>query len=289
MQTGAKETIISSRLNSIMGMAVDWIGRNLYWTDEGLRAIFVASLENPEKRLLLLSENLTHPRSITVDPTHGVMYWTNWPPGPPIEAETQGQIEVAWLDGSHREIFIDESIIWPNGLSLDFEAGRIYWCDSYLQKIESASILAGSKDRKVHLTEATLSQPYGLTLHKKAIFWSEFEKGRVLRLDLTTSNVSVVLEENPQSFDLKVFDPDRQPRVDHPCNNGGHKCSDLCLVVPEKGQNGGHTCRCRDGSTLLAEDGVTCQAIANWTPPSHCRANQFQCKTNLKCIDERYV
>ena len=51
-----------------------------------------------------------------------------------------GKIEVSWLDGSHREIFLGEDIIWPNGLSIDYIGQRIYWCDSYLQRIESMSL-----------------------------------------------------------------------------------------------------------------------------------------------------
>ena len=30
-----------------------------------------------------------------------------------------GKIEVSWLDGSHRKVFLGEDIIWPNGLSID--------------------------------------------------------------------------------------------------------------------------------------------------------------------------
>ena len=71
-------------LYSIMGMAVDWIGQNLYWTDEGLRGIFVADLKEASKRLLLISKDLVHPRSIVVDSENGVMYWANWPAGPPL-------------------------------------------------------------------------------------------------------------------------------------------------------------------------------------------------------------
>ena len=32
-----------------MGLAVDWIGHNLFWTDEGMRSIFVTSLQDSAK------------------------------------------------------------------------------------------------------------------------------------------------------------------------------------------------------------------------------------------------
>ena len=91
-KTENKRTIVCNsyffRLNSVMGMAVDWIGENLYWTDEGLRAIFVANLRKASKRATLVSNDLIHPRSIVVDSINGLMYWSNWPPGPPLDVST---------------------------------------------------------------------------------------------------------------------------------------------------------------------------------------------------------
>ena len=288
ISNGTKEVFLDSRLNTVMGLAVDWIGRNLYWTDEGLRTIFVADLNQPLKRASVVTDGLLHPRSIVIDALKGLMYWSNWPEGPPLanlEGEEGGKIEVSWLDGSHRETFLSEDIIWPNGLSIDFKASRIYWCDSFLQRIESLSL--SKMDRRVHLSHATstkLVQPYGLAFHQNSIFWSEFEEGHVFKLDLETSNISLILQENPQSFALKVFDREgAQPRKSqHNCDDP-KTCQDLCLVVPN-----GHVCKCGDGR-IMNKDGVTCQDIPDWKPPSHCRSNQFQCRHNPKCIDERYT
>ena len=86
----------------------------------------------------------------------------------------------------------------------------MYWCDSYLQRIESTSLIPGSNDRKQHLSHKNqpdfLSQPYGLTYHENGIFWSEFEDGQVMRYDLINQSISTVLKQNPQSFALKIFD-----------------------------------------------------------------------------------
>lgn len=49
---------------------MDWISKNLYWTDDGSKTISVARLDG-SKRRLLLKENFTHPRAIVVDPVDG--------------------------------------------------------------------------------------------------------------------------------------------------------------------------------------------------------------------------
>jgi hypothetical protein len=73
-----KEDFITNGLNKVEGLAVDWIGRNLYFADEGLQAIFVAPLERPELRRTLLKEKTAHVRSLAVDPASGRLFWSNW-------------------------------------------------------------------------------------------------------------------------------------------------------------------------------------------------------------------
>jgi hypothetical protein len=58
------------------GIAVDWIGRNLYWTDTGTDRIEVARL-NGTSRKILISENLDEPRAICLDPERGYVGESN--------------------------------------------------------------------------------------------------------------------------------------------------------------------------------------------------------------------
>lgn len=51
-------------------LAVDWVGRNLYWTDYILETIEVSSLDGSQRRVVF-SENVTNPRAIAVDPREG--------------------------------------------------------------------------------------------------------------------------------------------------------------------------------------------------------------------------
>ena len=49
-------------------VAVDWIGRNLYWTDAGLDTIEVSELDG-SSACVLLQTGLDQPRAIAIDPT----------------------------------------------------------------------------------------------------------------------------------------------------------------------------------------------------------------------------
>ena len=64
------EILVSSEVKHPDGVAVDWVARNLYWTDTGTDRIEVSRL-NGTSRKVLISENLDEPRAITLDPTHG--------------------------------------------------------------------------------------------------------------------------------------------------------------------------------------------------------------------------
>ena len=52
------------------GVAVDWMGRNIYWTDSWHDVIEVAKLDGSERKVLI-SSGLVDPRAIIVDPPNG--------------------------------------------------------------------------------------------------------------------------------------------------------------------------------------------------------------------------
>ena len=64
------EVIISSDVKHAHGVAVDWVARNLYWTDRGTDRIEVSRL-NGSSRKVLISDNLDEPRAIVLEPTRG--------------------------------------------------------------------------------------------------------------------------------------------------------------------------------------------------------------------------
>ena len=72
-----------------------------------------------------------------------------------------------------------------------------------------------------------------LAFHEDTLFWSEYERGEIMSLNLRNKSVQRVREANPQLFSVKVFDPAKQPVVSHVCDKA--PCQDLCLVQPGGG------------------------------------------------------
>ena len=101
-----------------------------------MSSIFVCSMENPEKRKMLLHGNLTNARAIVLNPAEGYMYWTVWQ----FSVGDEGLIERAWMDGTNREPFITTRLQWPNGLTVDFKERHLYWCDGYYNLIERVNL-----------------------------------------------------------------------------------------------------------------------------------------------------
>lgn len=62
------------------------------------------------------------------------MYWTDWEEDE--MNDSRGRIERAWMDGSHRQVFVSSDVLWPNGLTLDRPTETLYWCDAFHHRIE---------------------------------------------------------------------------------------------------------------------------------------------------------
>ena len=78
-QCKERSRTVVERLEAINGLAVDWMSRNVYWTDAENMRIEVCSLDGAltasgvttVHRKVLVWAGLDQPRAIAVDPQHG--------------------------------------------------------------------------------------------------------------------------------------------------------------------------------------------------------------------------
>ncbi|XP_070536212.1 low-density lipoprotein receptor-related protein 4-like [Ptychodera flava] len=224
------ENVIDSALTTADGIAVDWVNRNLYFTDTGRNKLEVSRLDGSSRKILV-SVNLDEPRAVAVYPRKGFLFWSDWGMHP--------KIEKAYLDGSSRRSLITTDLGWPNGLTVDYDSKRLYWADAQLDKIETSDL--NGKNR-VLLTNL-VTHPFGLTLYGNTLYWTDWQT-----MDIETANKNNGKERSSiQSrmeglMDIHMVSSLRQPTYDEsPCaiNNGG--CSHLCLI-----NHDGYVCACPD-------------------------------------------
>ncbi|XP_039602497.1 low-density lipoprotein receptor-related protein 1-like isoform X2 [Polypterus senegalus] len=274
-----RETILKDGIHTVEGIAVDWMANNLYWTDDGpKKTISVARLEKASQtRKTLVEGKMTHPRAIVVDPLNGWMYWTDWEEDP--KDSKRGKIERAWMDGSNRSIFLTSKfVLWPNGLSLDIPNGILYWVDAFYDRIEM--VYVNGTDRKTIYEGNELNHAFGLCHYNNFLFWNEYRSGSIYKLDQKTRTVTLLRNERPPIFEIRMYDAQQQ-QGSNACrvNNGG--CSSLCLAIPN-----GRQCACAEDQ-LLDDDNVSCKANPSYIPPPQCQPGEFACKNN-RCIQERW-
>ena len=64
------KTLFSCNVLKPYGLAIDHVGRNIYWTDAGTNSIEVGRLDGT-KRKLLFKDELEEPRAIVLDEKNG--------------------------------------------------------------------------------------------------------------------------------------------------------------------------------------------------------------------------
>jgi hypothetical protein len=79
------------------------------------------------------------------------------------EWDRPANISRAYTDGSNLMVFRNVTLGWPNGLSVDFETDRLYWCDALLDHVQHSN-LDGADVRTV--SSRLIRHPFSIVIHK---------------------------------------------------------------------------------------------------------------------------
>ena len=266
---GEEEPVSLISLQNPDGLAVDWVGRNLFWCDKGSDTIEVTNLEGSFRKVLI-KEGLQEPRALVVDPFHGWMFWSDWGDTPHIGR--------ANMDGSDPVVIIEKDLGWPNALAVAYDTEELFFGDAREDYI-AVSDLEG-KNIRVILSRgdnpmARLHHIFALSVFEDYVYWTDWETKSIERCHkYSGKKASTLLTAIHRPMDLAVHHPFRQPSLlTNPCqNNGG--CHGLCLLRNNNGTLDS-VCGCPE-NFLLAEDGISCT--------SNCSRSQFLCAKTFKCI-----
>jgi len=246
-----KTDIVSTGLIKPEGIACDWVNNKIYWTDSDTKRIEVAGLSGLDSdRTVLVWENLDLPRPIAVDPVSGFMFWSDWGDFPKIEKCGMNG------DPNTREILVDSDLVWPNGLTLDYDEKRLYWVEAQLSYIASVDF-DGRNRRTIFVGDKSdLPQPFAISVFSNVLYWTDWDTKSLNLYNQTDDSKARIkikqkLEIDP--MDIKVFDPGRQPKADSPCREYNGGCSHICLAAPNAAR---YSCRCPTGFKML--NSTTC-------------------------------
>lgn len=290
------EVLAMSQLYSVEGMAYDHISKILYFVDGTMKRIELvkvnAHYEGHMRKIILNSDILgekSKPRGIAVHPTEGYLFYSDW-------ADKAASIGRSRLDGTNHSIIIDNDgkgrriLGWPNGLTIDFSAERLYFVDAQKDFVASCN-LDGGDFKKVIYGRPEAAHPFAVAVFKGLVLWNDWTRRAIFQADKNSGKgVMVVKDEVNGAMDMKIYSAGNRGETNH-CSN--HTCSHLCVAMPPSSglkykclcpdgmkatENGDRTeCLCPDGQMTLKNG--TCQLQAN----KECGDEQWQCGNKL-CI-----
>ncbi|CAG0878905.1 unnamed protein product [Cyprideis torosa] len=252
------EPIIRHESQGLEGLAVDWVGKKIYWLDRNSKQLDVAEL-NGTNRLTLKNTDISYPRAIVVHPGIGYLFFTDW--------QLHSYIGRIGMDGSDfkRILTQDDKVIWPNGLAIDYFSNKLFWADASLDYIAFSDF--DGKHRQEVLTGHLVPHVFALTIMDDHVYWTDWNAKAVMRAHkFTGQNITVLRNTTHRPYDIQIYHPLRQLPYDNPCadNNGG--CSHLCLLKPGANGTVTYSCACPN-QFFMGSDGQSC--IANCTAGQH--------------------
>lgn len=253
-------TVVDSGLIYPEDVALDTVAENIYITDAGFPAILVCSLKLNQCKILF-RDNLQKPRAIIVDSATGWLTYTDW-------GDTHPGIFVASMDGSKRETLVDSDVLWPNGITTDYQSDHLYWSDAKLARIERINLV--TKKREVVVKDHA-ENPFSMSLFEDRIFWSDWAGNDIRSCDKNTGKRVKRLMKADSIYGIHIFHPDiYRPTFGHANPCWSKRCTHMCLLKPSTGKFADRhqstlsaSCACPD-PMALSQEGNKCDENASF-------------------------
>ena len=129
------------------------------------------------------------------------MVWTDW---------GSKNIESASLDGSNRMVLVKEGLGYPNGVAIDFDTDRIYWCDAKFDKIESVYLDGSDRKPIAKMIKNSILHPFGIAVFNGDLYWTDWSKQSVLRFNMTSGVITQMRTNLLSLMGLKIYHKEQQ-------------------------------------------------------------------------------
>ena len=205
-------------LSGPRGIALDLVAGKMYWVEAGSSlTIKRANMADASSVELVISTGAPAGialgvAGIALDVADGKMYWA--------EVRTssygaEGAIKRANMaDGLALEIIADypnDGLRHPGGIALDVAAGKVYWTDGAMNKIQRANMDPSGGNFLEDLVTTGLNGPYGLALDVAGVkmYWVETGHHTIQRANLNGGGVEILVAglAHPRSIALLLCAP----------------------------------------------------------------------------------
>ncbi|NXK29931.1 LRP4 protein, partial [Piprites chloris] len=230
LNSGKKGTLVKGVRSDCI--AVDWLGRNLYWTDGAAGQVLATRLgaawQGIPEYTVVMDGDLDQPHSLVVQPLAGLLYWS--------EVGSHPRLMESTMDGSRRHVLLAQGLGWPTALALDLPTQRIFWLDEKLGSVSSAH-LDGTSVKVLKL--GWVRSPFAAAVCEGQLYWSERKTWSVQQVDKASGkNRTILLKKHGQPHGLQVptwgAPNSAVPALlgTNACTKSNGGCAQLCLPNP---------------------------------------------------------
>ncbi len=239
-EEGIKYLVKSSDIHLPEGIAIDYLARNIYFTDshadtDGKSYVGVASLESGNWTKLITNARFLHkPRGVAVHSPSRLLFYTDW-------GRSAG-VYRANTDGTGVRAIVNSDDGWINDLAVDTVTRRLYWVDAHSDRIESVNFDGG--DRRIIL-DSMAKHPFYLETFEGYLYWTDWRTSEIHFCDKVDGSNMGSLYEDPDSVPMGIsVHHSLLERTDDEFNACSQSdCSFLCVLAPE-----GYACVCPEPS-----------------------------------------
>ena len=131
------------------------------------------------------------------------MYWSDW--------GDVATIERASMDGRARQILHNTQLIYPNGLTLDYQNQVLYWIDASLDKIESSNVDGTNRTLIVNFASSSPNyHPYSMSFFNNILYWSDWGTDMIHSISANGTSLTSLLRGFSLSTGIEVVSESRQ-------------------------------------------------------------------------------
>lgn len=234
-------------------LALDPLGRLLFWSCSMNDAINVTRLDNGSTLGVVVKGEGEKPRNIAVHPEKRLLFWT----------DISGNVKImqSKMDGKER-VIVASDLEASTSITVDAASNLIYW--THGKQIEFADLFG--KNRRTLVSTGHVSGIH-LSILFDYLYWYDREGQIIERVNKSSGTGKKTLQNRYHLIDLvAVRTPDDQVIESHICSpsNDHGGCSHICIGTSSP------RCSCPQ-SLVLSDDERTCRAA-----PA-CGADHFTC------------